>query len=667
MGPVGPVAPAQPAQAQAQAQAQMAANAALGGEALVRSDSIQLARKLQPAADPEVMAERMEKPLSPMSVRLHDKLNRIECATCNGTGMLEPGVTAVAQPRGDTSILYSESATPPTIMSVSSASPLHAQLQKGDIVLRVAYRVRVVKASDALVRSRTAGESFDCREWNGAKLKKTLADNSTRELDQEWDVESAAANEQVMTILPLGAKLTVGRPRRSDMDATGRMKVSAVNCLVCRGHGTLDQFVGSFEAPEEADQQPCEVCYDDSKYGVSTECLHFYCEDCILGSLEAILDLGQFPAYCPACRTESEGIHDETAKGKIQGPALTLLQSKDVITLDFQFRFMRQQEQSEEKFFKCPAAGCTAYLIDQDPQYAIVARGKSEVEGFERKMRLGKCDCGARVCVRCHAQAVPEITRAIVKLAEVTKDGVEELEKNGGVSHWSTLQMDDVADMLSIKHDDLVEVESQAERADPQVVARTYSGNALPPSDRDMILPGINDLRLGEYTVRKAANVRTEVEVASPKVIGANGKAIVLKAGSQVTVLEVRGTRVRHSLGWSSVVGSKTGERIMDHALKRLSGKIDRVTGTHFLVTWDDASREMLAATPRMLESHDGWTAEGGTVELPALWLLVKGHYKHECPTELNRSLSTDKLTLALMEKIGKHCPVSTQALPTTT
>lgn len=42
-----------------------------------------------------------------------------------------------------------------------------------------------------------------------------------------------------------------------------------------------------------------QVCYDDSKYGVSTECLHFYCEDCIRGSLEAILDQGHFPCVIP--------------------------------------------------------------------------------------------------------------------------------------------------------------------------------------------------------------------------------------------------------------------------------------------------------------------------------------------------------------------------------
>ena len=143
-------------------------------------------------------------------------------------------------------------------------------------------------------------------------------------------------------------------------------------------------------------------------------------------------------------------MHNEPAKGRIEGPALTFLQSKGVITLDFQYRFMRQQEGSTaEKFFKCPNPGCKHYLIDQDPQYAVVPRGSTEVEGFVRKMRLGKCECGARVCVRCHAMAEPDVRRAIEKLADVTKDNVEDLLREGGVSHWKTLQLDDVSDCLS--------------------------------------------------------------------------------------------------------------------------------------------------------------------------------------------------------------------------
>jgi hypothetical protein len=195
---------------------------------------------------------------------------------------------------------------------------------------------------------------------------------------------------------------------------------------------------------------PCEICYDSSEFGMSTECLHFYCRDCIRGSLQGILDSGQFPAYCPACRVESQGSDEaEPSKGRVEGPALTFLQQKGVIDLDFQFRFMRQQDSSDEQYFKCPAAGCGRYLIDQDPQWKVVPRGKSEVEGFERQMRLGKCVCGARVCVRCHLEAKPGRVGLLTKLAEVTKEDLGELRRAGGLVGK---MCSEVMNLLGVEH-----------------------------------------------------------------------------------------------------------------------------------------------------------------------------------------------------------------------
>jgi len=54
-----------------------------------------------------------------------------------------------------------------------------------------------------------------------------------------------------------------------------------------------------------------------------------------------------------------------------------------------------------EKFFACPAK-CGKYLMDQDPQYEMIPRGKTQEEGFKKVLQLGKCSCGAAVCVRCH-------------------------------------------------------------------------------------------------------------------------------------------------------------------------------------------------------------------------------------------------------------------------
>jgi hypothetical protein len=67
----------------------------------------------------------------------------------------------------------------------------------------------------------------------------------------------------------------------------------------------------------------------------------------------------------------------------------------------------RGSSEEQEQFFACPAE-CGRYLIDQDPEYTMVPRGVRAEEGFDRKMRLGKCECGARVCVRCHQLAAVE-------------------------------------------------------------------------------------------------------------------------------------------------------------------------------------------------------------------------------------------------------------------
>ena len=73
--------------------------------------------------------------------------------------------------------------------------------------------------------------------------------------------------------------------------------------------------------------------------------------------------------------------------------------------------------------------------------------------------------------------------------------------------------------MLGIKQGDLVQVERKRRSHSidsAQVVARTYSGNILPPST-EPIVP-TEDLPLGEYVVRKVANVRESKSLSSSKV-----------------------------------------------------------------------------------------------------------------------------------------------------
>jgi len=239
---------------------------------------------------------------------------------------------------------------------------------------------------------------------------------------------------------------------------------------------------------------------------------------------------------------------------------LTFLQERDVITLDFQMRFMKQQEKDGDKYFACPAQ-CGRYLIDMDPEYAVVPRGSREVDGFERVMKLGKCECGARVCVKCHLEAEPSgIKRAMQKLAEVTKEDVEALEKEGGVDYYGDLDMTEVAGMIGLKAGDKIKVQAE----------------------------------------------------------GAAGQTALLEA------------------------------------------TLDHTTRSHLMVKFTEGGQrklESLSPDISQLTPALSQLRLRGAVDLKQVMLLDDEHFVHECAPELKRQLSTDKATLDLMNKIGKHCP----------
>jgi len=187
------------------------------------------------------------------------------------------------------------------------------------------------------------------------------------------------------------------------------LMTSPVACQMCAGSGTVSSWSSAFEAPEAEDDSSCPICFGPSKYGISTECSHFFCPDCIRGSLGAMLDQGVFPASCPVCRAEASTAGEKTpAAGHIEQGALVFLERCAVISQDFAFRFLRQQREATTQdlphFFACPS-GCGRHLRDQAPEFMIVARGETEATGFDRIMKLGECPCGARVCVVCHQLA----------------------------------------------------------------------------------------------------------------------------------------------------------------------------------------------------------------------------------------------------------------------
>jgi len=166
------------------------------------------------------------------------------------------------------------------------------------------------------------------------------------------------------------------------------------NCYMCRGTGETSQWLQSYALPADVDDHPCCICFCDSKFGMSTDCKHFYCEECIKHSLNAMLNTGQFPAYCPQCRAESvKGTKAEPSHGRIEGRALSFLEQRGVITKEFQFRFIKQMREEVKEYFQCPAM-CNNFLIHQDP--VMVFKGK------EVTYKPGQCICGALVCCRCH-------------------------------------------------------------------------------------------------------------------------------------------------------------------------------------------------------------------------------------------------------------------------
>jgi len=66
------------------------------------------------------------------------------------------------------------------------------------------------------------------------------------------------------------------------------------DCFMCCGSGKTSQWLQSYVAPPDDDDKPCLICFCDSKFGMSTECKHFYCEACIKQYLEAMLNTASF-------------------------------------------------------------------------------------------------------------------------------------------------------------------------------------------------------------------------------------------------------------------------------------------------------------------------------------------------------------------------------------
>ena len=178
-------------------------------------------------------------------------------------------------------------------------------------------------------------------------------------------------------------------------------------CWLCDGSGALSKFFGQLDVAavnlDEGEEAPtCGICWSDpSEYGLSSSCHHVYCCDCLQQCLTTAMDEGHFPAYCPMCKASAGD--KQPPCGKIDGAALSFLAQRDIITPDFQFRFMRQQKEIERLFFRCPSK-CGRILLEPAE---IVWKGDKN----NPYTSPGECACGALVCVTCHQQLQPNQIR----------------------------------------------------------------------------------------------------------------------------------------------------------------------------------------------------------------------------------------------------------------
>eukprot|EP01043_Picozoa_sp_COSAG02_P019532 COSAG02_NODE_945_length_15722_cov_74.792357_2_plen_1852_part_00 len=188
-------------------------------------------------------------------------------------------------------------------------------------------------------------------------------------------------------------------------------------CWVCRGSGSTTKWLQEFDSHSVEVEHDCLICYDEASYGLSTECGHFYCEQCIRRSLDAMMDTAQFPAFCPQCRVDATDAGEQLTVGRILPDALSFLEQRKVITREFLFRFQKQNGggDDEEKYFGCPAK-CGRFLIEENVEFRT-----DKAHGIP-VMRLGACPCGACICLQCKLE---EQTSAATHQCPSVKGGAE--------------------------------------------------------------------------------------------------------------------------------------------------------------------------------------------------------------------------------------------------
>jgi len=175
--------------------------------------------------------------------------------------------------------------------------------------------------------------------------------------------------------------------------------------------------------PPEDHVFDCCICMGDGAFCLSTKChgseRHFFCADCIVGTLQATVETSQFPAHCPSCRAECQ----DPAKldAPVNDEVLSFLELRGLISRELVFRFSKARDialgkatREKPPYQLCPA-NCGQFLLANHPSYTDTLLYETVLGGLmteSKGARLGQCPCGALICPHCDQLVPPDEERS---------------------------------------------------------------------------------------------------------------------------------------------------------------------------------------------------------------------------------------------------------------
>jgi len=288
--------------------------------------------KTQPTADATVSANmQRECTLVGHESRVLDSVH-VTCEHCRGAGVMPLGIKTALIPAGKHADIGVElGSVPPTVTSVADSSCLHGTLSVGDIITQLTTTRTSTSPLGTVTGVRSSVECSSCTGLNLNTLREGKREKETMHLafrespDNKLPHKLAIIEslDDVDTLLELCAEAGLDgvddAMERGEDDAMailadpvvalkellrahyGGRRCSTpptvngaepepeghvlegvppeqIRCPVCLGEGLESPWQSSFQAPEAEDDFPCEICYGDSKWGVSAQCQHFYCK-----------------------------------------------------------------------------------------------------------------------------------------------------------------------------------------------------------------------------------------------------------------------------------------------------------------------------------------------------------------------------------------------------